>query len=178
MILLASPIDRVFRQIVDWVQSILGKKKKKYQPQKILLERTRSLTRLLLVERDTPRAVRTWRSIPRNSEHDILITCDHLFKLPGEKVPPEKQNPQATHRFAVMKISRMLGTNGSRRISLLWSGDFNMVTGGADQHRYAIVVTDALAKQLLGVSEDDIVWDWEAQSYIKQYVGSVARPSA
>ncbi len=178
MILLASPVDRIFRQIIDWVQSVLGKKKKTYQPQKILLERTSSITRLLLIERDTPRAVRTWRSIPKTADHDILITCDHLFKLPGEKTPPEKQNPHATHRLSVMKISRVLGANGSRRIVLLWSGDFNMVASGADQHRYAIVITDALAKQLLGISDEEIVWDWEAQSYIKQYVGSVARPSA
>ena len=178
MILLASSIDRVFRQIIDWVQSVLGKKKQTYKPQKILLERSSSITRLLLIERDTPRAVRTWRSVPKTGEHDILITCDHLFKLPGEKIPPEKQNPRATHRLAIMKISRIPGPNGSRRISLLWSGDFPMVRSGADQNRYAIAIADALAKQLLGIHDDEIVWDWEAQSYIKQYIGSVARPSA
>lgn len=175
MVLLIGTFDRIFHQIIDWIQSILGKKKQKPATQKILLERTSSLTRLLLVERDTPRAVRTWRSVTKVGDYDVLITCDHLFKLPGEKTPPEKQNPHATHRLAVMKISRVLGSNGSRRIILLWSGDFNLVVGGADQHRYAIVVTDALAKQLLGTPAEDIVWDWEAQSYIKQYIGSIAR---
>ncbi len=175
--LLASQVDKVLRQILEWVQGLMGKKKVKYQPQKILKEQSSSLTRLMLIERDTPRAVRTWRSLPKNADHDILITCDHLFKVAGEK-QVEKQNPNATHRLTVLQMSRIPGPKGSKKVTPLWSGEVNMVgsvAGGGgtnDPNRYAIVITDALARQLLGVPDDQIEWAWEVQNYAKQYVGT------
>ncbi|OLP17745.1 hypothetical protein BST81_15620 [Leptolyngbya sp. 'hensonii'] len=164
--------NSIFKQIIQWLQQLLSPKKSKYQPQKILLEQSSSLTRLLLVERDTSRAVRTWRSIPKNGSYDILITCDHLQKVPGEKTI-EKANPMATHRFSVVKISRIPGSNGTRKITPLWSADFIWVgSGTADANRYAVVITDAIAKQMLGVPDSEIDWAWEAKSYTKQYVGN------
>lgn len=169
-------IDRLFKQILVWIQSLVGHKKQKYQPPKILKEHSSTLTRLLLLERDTPRAIRTWRSIPKKSDHDILITCDHLNQVRGEK-PIEKQNPQSTHRLTIVKLSRIPGPNGSRKIVPLWSADYNWIdsrSGMADMNRYAVVITDALAKQLLGSPDEEIDWAWEVQQYTKQYVGNTA----
>jgi hypothetical protein len=172
--------DNVFRQIVEWVQKLFGQKKQKYQPQRILKEHTSSLTRLLLLERDTSRAVRTWRSVPKNTDYDVLLTCDHLYRVPGEPAI-EKQNPHATHRLVVIQMSRIPGPKGTKRVTPVWSGDFNFVgssTGSADIHRYAIVITDAIAKQLLGVPDEEIDWLWEVGTYAKQYVGTtVALPT-
>ncbi|MDX2099616.1 MAG: hypothetical protein SFW36_17695, partial [Leptolyngbyaceae cyanobacterium bins.59] len=67
------------------------------------------------------------------------------------------------------------GPKGSRKVVQLWCGDFNWLNpnaGTVDGNRYAIVITDALAKQLLGVADTEVDWSWEVLQYTKQYVGT------
>ncbi len=147
--------------------------KKMTCPLRIHASERSPLCLLLLLGRDTPRAVRTWRGnclydgrqgMPLTS--DVLICCDHLYTLPGDR-PVRKAYAEATHRLTVFEVPRMRA-----EARVLWSCDLDLVgqtlTVG---HRYARRVTDQIAAKLLVDFYDRIDWGETVDTALVSWLG-------
>lgn len=169
-----DPIKRSFRELWNWIQRFLGQRKPSYRTPTILKEYNSTFCRLLLLERHTSRAVRTWRGLLRYSgEHDLLLTTDTLESLPGEK-PVFKSRRFATHRLSVCLVARIPSSSGRVRVDCLFMGDFDFVgTSGLAWgvgNRYAICITDSIANEILHNRHDEIDWLEKVSEAAKKFM--------
>ena len=188
--------DSLLQQLIRWIRLAFGTQKHVYKPPQILKEEVSETCRLLLLERDQPRAIRTWRSIPRYAEgYDLLISCDTLEALPllgrgqtappptdvsGAKSPVFRGHIFATHRISVLRISRFPGPSGRVSIKCLWMADLDLLGGiglvANVGNRYAIAITDGAAKLLLKYEDQRLDWGDVFIKIIQHYMGLTHQP--
>jgi hypothetical protein len=106
-----------FKRLRRWVLRVLGFRSAHSATPRILRAYEREHLRLLLL--DSPYSdehverIAVWRGILRSpSEYDVLLTCDRFKRAQPKNVSREKPfrggYPTATHRLAVLRVSRIL----------------------------------------------------------------------
>jgi hypothetical protein len=148
-----------FKRLRRWVLRVLGFRSAHSATPRILRAYEREHLRLLLL--DSPYSdehverIAVWRGILRSpSEYDVLLTCDRFKRAQPKNVSREKPfrggYPTATHRLAVLRVSRIL-VKGQIRTDCLFLADVDLVglagvLRGVDG--YAPVVLASMALQL------------------------------
>lgn len=165
-------IDRIILDIIAWAKTLLWREQQK----KKLPTIHKTLTAvdgipisglLQLIERDTLRAIRTWRYLPkRNSKgtptDDILICCDTLAKFPNEHsedgidaIKAGRRGGMNTHRITIMRSSHFLNSDGEFDVEILYSDCFSF---WQYPNRWAIAATDSIA-YLVPFEWERVGWD-------------------
>jgi len=182
-------VDRILIDILDWLRRSLYWRRArsvKKAPFEVLRTERADRGMLKLVERDTPRAVRTWvfTAYPRSIEgftsrgdlRDIHICLDHLYPLAGEG---GRRYPQRwSHRVSILSASRYLSEDGSYETSTIFQRPYDLVGGRPEisRDRWAIAITDQLAN-LVGKFGLQLEWHLEIELERKRFLGGAYKPS-
>lgn len=178
-------IDRIVIDILDWIKRSLffRRGQKIRQPYEVLEEFKAERGWLKKVQRDTPRAVRTWVLVPfpreiegytkRSEIREVHICLDHLFALEGQKAPPRSEW-RLTHRIHVLSASRYLSPDGNFQAETIFVKNYDMLgtygqTTGRD--RTAIAIIDQIAKIVGKFGWEKLEWEMEIELSRKQFMG-------
>lgn len=150
-----------------WALRLLGIRSSHRPTARILKSYDREHIRLLMLAVDYVdeqfERIAVWRGILRSAQqHDLLLTCDRFKRQRPQNVSGKKSfrsaYPTATHRIAVLRVSRFL-VKGQVRTDCLFLADVDLM-GVAGQIRgvdgYAPVIMASMALQLLSRSPQEL----------------------
>lgn len=144
------------KQLWKWIQKNIPTEKPTI---KIIQEKNSEHIRLLCLERGTSRSVRTWRGIFKSSSflYDLLITCDDLQYVQGEKLVSKRPESNPTHRLGVFRVSRV-PNNGRYPVDCIHLDDYDFYGFGGYliNQGYAKPITDSVALQLAHRSKREL----------------------
>jgi hypothetical protein len=190
--------DRILVDILDWIRRSLWwrrRQRRLSKPYEILKSSRGKLGLLKLVERDTPRAVRTWVFTPyRTGEpkkdaliQDVHLCLDHLYPLDGEKKGGDLDQKQfkyrglvLTHKVTFLKASHFLNKDGSYNGSTIFCEGYDFLGSSPHQmrDRYAVPTLDDIAAQLKEFPPASFDWQFEVEAGRKRHMGRYWTPIA
>lgn len=164
-------LDRILLDILDWVRRSLWLKQQGTvkKPYEVLATQVKNCGRIKLVQRDTPRSVRTWIFTPfKNTDNPIInayethLCCDFLEPLAGEK----RRWGSYSHQISILIASRKLLPDGGYESEELFEGKYKLHQT-SNRDFYAIQLMDKLASTLgdRGLIDD---YDFEIDAIAKQ----------
>lgn len=193
-------LNHIILDILDWIRRSLWYQEDaiEVKPYAILQTKTSPFAILKLVQRDTPRAVRTFILTPieqpsksevlvRPDIKDIHICLDHLwtiesypdFKLTNKtksfSVSPVRKfvKPEYTHTITVLKASRWVNREGKYSTDIIFSKEYDFLgrDSGVYRDKYATPIITEVASLLLYRPLGEMNWEHEIESSQKTFMG-------
>jgi hypothetical protein len=180
--------DRLFLDLFDWIRRSLYWRSNRatQKPYEILRVDRGKLGILKLVQRDTPRATRTWIFTPypkfeegsfkaRQHLKNYHICLDHLYPLTGQAVRRDIQ--RWSHRVSILEASRSLNSDGTYDTNTIFARAYDFTGQGQYRDRWAISCIDSLAATLSQWGPQSVDWHMELELDRKRFLGADYRPS-
>jgi len=173
---------QILLDILAWIKARLYQQKtSKQNPYEVLTRRRSPYGSLCLVERDTPRAIRTFVFMPFRGNgddpepQDVHIYLDTLTALEKAKDASQRAklnhvNGKATHKITVVLADHWVSADGTYNADVLHEGFYDLQGRSSYEHRQAIATIDNLVTLLLHQRHDDIDWAFEIDASRKLHV--------
>lgn len=178
-----NDVQNWLEKLQRWIRSLFRPKKKRRTSPKILARWDRNFTVVLLLERNTPGGIATYRINSLYANCDYLITLDYLSGLHSELVGEFDGTPirlgridyprsPNTHRFAVFRIER----NGNNRPICIYDVDLEGFRQNSSQRALApkLATRDVALRslQITHFTESESPnMTWEAQMSRMHWLG-------
>jgi prepilin-type N-terminal cleavage/methylation domain-containing protein len=172
-------LDRILIDIANWIKGLLYQKQAKAKAFIVLDRRRSPFGDLCLVERDTPRAIRTYvfmphrGSTPKPQQFDLHLCLDTLSPLDKAKeasTRPHYEILRVTHKITILWASHWLNADGTYDLDVIHEGFYDLQGQSLYEHKQAIATLDDLAALLLHQPYPEIDWAFEIDASRKLHV--------